>query len=763
MKKKLKQILFFTSCFFSICAIGQNLISPITITLPTNPPPNTAEWATSIPPLMIMAQTKLVNGQVSGMVIESKILVTIKSGGAKVCGTNTAATASTSGFSNATKTWSGANVLSLIGQDCILKAGSYELCVQFYSLEQRLIGESCKPFTIADKKDKPTYTPPTNISPANDKVLAEKEAKTPLTFRWTPIVPKPKEQISYKLKVWQLMKGQNATTALKANRPVVEKEVKEITQYVKPNLMGDIEMLENKADLVWRVEASKRNQMGEVEMLGVSEPSFFKVITQVKEEPTTIKNIQPANNITLTEEDLDRPITFRWTPIVPKPKELVTYRLKVWKIEQSDDTLVPWKPLFTKDVKDITEVQITTRGICNRLPCPVKNIVWSVEATKKNQMGEVEMLGISEPTNFKIQILTKPDTCQWKMVDGGCLYNVAIRADGTLWWFKHFSKSLDNYLTSATFEHPKLISSSKDWSSLSAGIWHFYALKKDGTLWTMGENINGTIGDGTYTDKTTLTQVGNANDWKNISTNYNHSLAIKNNGSLWCWGNNTYYQLSNLVSQNTNMNTPIQIGTDLDWKIICAGSMSSFAIKQDGTLWAWGWNGYGQIGDGTRINKQIPIKIGNSIWKKISSNGNTTFGIKDDGTLWAWGLNTIGQFGNNTTLPSNVPLQIGTLNTWTEIDSYGDYAIALKSNNSLWAWGKNNYGKIGDNSTVSKKIPTQISSTNQWRYASTSQYHSTAIDSNGKILVWGFATRSSSGSSGSMILVPTPIQCEINY
>ncbi len=276
MNKFTKQLLLTIATFFSFLANGQNLITPITVNLPANPPANTADWASAVPPVMIIAQTKLQNGQVNGMVQESKILVTIKSGGSKICGTYTPQTAPTSGFNSATKNWSGAAVTTLLGQECILKPGSYELCVQFYSLgggavQSRILGETCRPFTIKGN-DKETFSPPTNVSPVKDKVLTEKEAKAPITFRWTPIVPKPKDPVTYKLRVWQVEEGQAPAQAMKANTPILEKEVKNITQSVDKITFPPVYF-----KYIWNVEASKQNQMGEVEMLGSSEPTSFSV------------------------------------------------------------------------------------------------------------------------------------------------------------------------------------------------------------------------------------------------------------------------------------------------------------------------------------------------------------------------------------------------------------------------------------------------------------------------------------------------------
>jgi hypothetical protein len=279
MNKFTKQMLMVVAMLISFWASGQNLISPITINIPANPPANMAEWATAVPPVMILAQTKLVNGQINGMVQESRILVTIKSAGNKVCGTYTAQTAPMSNFNSATKNWTGANVLSLLGQECILKPGSYELCVQFYSFDLRVLGESCKPFNIEEKKQE-SFSPPQNVFPNNEKSFKETEVKAPITFRWTPIVPKPKEPVVYRLRVWQLMQGQNSMNTMRSNTPIVEKEVTNVTQAVVNNLYTGPCKPPYLCDYIWTVEALSKDatQGASQKSFGTSEPTTFKII-----------------------------------------------------------------------------------------------------------------------------------------------------------------------------------------------------------------------------------------------------------------------------------------------------------------------------------------------------------------------------------------------------------------------------------------------------------------------------------------------------
>jgi hypothetical protein len=289
MNKFSKNIMLLFSCLISFCATAQNLISPITINLPANPPANTAEWAATLPPVMILAQTRMINGQINPDVIESRILVTIKSSGSKVCGTYTPQNAPMADFSSVSKNWSGANAVNLLGQECTLKPGSYELCVQFYSfggaVPSRILGESCKPFTIADKKDKTVYSPPSNVSPVNEKSFTEKELVAPLTFRWTPVIPRPKDPVVYRLRVWQLMQGQSGAQAMKTTTPMVDEEVTNITQFIKKITFPPNGRAQN--SFVWNVEASNKNTMGGIEVLGVSEPSTFTINANPSTPPTT--------------------------------------------------------------------------------------------------------------------------------------------------------------------------------------------------------------------------------------------------------------------------------------------------------------------------------------------------------------------------------------------------------------------------------------------------------------------------------------------
>jgi hypothetical protein len=268
----MKKLLFILFQLYVMIGFGQSTEVSINISLPTKPSANINEWAKSTPPLIIVLQNKNTPNQEKGSK-EYKTLVTINSNGSKVCGKYTSKSAPSFDFNTQVKTWSGDAALGLLGSDCILKPGQYEFCVQIYNLENRLVGESCKPFAIADTKvEQINYTSPTLISPQNEAVFTEQETKKPLTFRWTPLVPKPKENVTYRLKVWQLMEGQTKSVAINANQPILTKEVENVTQAVISNWIGPCKF-PYLCEFAWIVEAV--NVDGKA--FASSEPSSFKI------------------------------------------------------------------------------------------------------------------------------------------------------------------------------------------------------------------------------------------------------------------------------------------------------------------------------------------------------------------------------------------------------------------------------------------------------------------------------------------------------
>lgn len=282
---------------------------------------------------------------------------------------------------------------------------------------------------------------------------------------------------------------------------------------------------------------------------------------------------------------------------------------------------------------------------------------------------------------------------------------------------------------------------SQCWSSYSAGENHTAAIMNNGTLWTWGWNISGQLGDGTLTDRYTPTQIGTATNWLKIATNHSsHCIALKTNGTLWGWGLNQSGQAGDYNYSNINGYTliPQQIGTDNNWNVITTGNKHSLAIKNNGTLWAWGRNEDGQLGIGNYANKDAPTQVGTATdWANVSAGSAHTIAIKQDGSIWAWGNNGDGQLGIGNTVSKNVPTRIGTLNSWVNVYAGGGFCLALKNDGTLWAFGNNSLGELGIGNNADKNIPTQVGTANNWQKIAPGGLHTLAIKTDGTLWSWG--------------------------
>lgn len=272
-----------------------------------------------------------------------------------------------------------------------------------------------------------------------------------------------------------------------------------------------------------------------------------------------------------------------------------------------------------------------------------------------------------------------------------------------------------------------LVSDPLGWSDIATSDFAAYGIKSNNTLWTWGR-----YGTGTTDYNLTPVQVGTANDWKQITIkgwSPSAVLAIKQNGTLWTWGENAFGILGN--APLGYVSSPVQVGTGTNWKQVCAGNWYAIAVKNDGSLWSWGANFDGALGDNSTIHKSTPVQVGlGTNWSQVSCNPShtTTAAIKQDGTLWTWGVNDYGQLGVNDRINRSSPVQtIAGGTNWSEVSVGGQHMLAIKTDGSLWSWGRNGsntpdphlyYGGLGDGTKIDKSSPVQIGIGINWSHVS---------------------------------------------
>jgi len=280
---------------------------------------------------------------------------------------------------------------------------------------------------------------------------------------------------------------------------------------------------------------------------------------------------------------------------------------------------------------------------------------------------------------------------------------ILTKTDGTLWsWGYALNGTLgQNAPVTTNLSSPTQIPGTT-WATASAGRTNAFAIKTDGTLWTWGTNYYGILGLNQSAAIPTAVRYSSpvqipGTTWDKIYSSNTFSAAIKTDGTLWMWGYNTNGQLAQ--NNRTLYSSPVQVpGTT--WVHVGSGSENKVVgTKTDGTLWMWGNGYYGGLGNNTSypsgFNLSSPVQVPGTTWDisdetKVANGDHTTYAIKTDGAMWAWGSNTYGQLGINSRVSYSSPVQLGTDTNWKSVSAtYGYSVSATKTDGTLWQWARN--------------------------------------------------------------------------
>jgi len=322
----------------------------------------------------------------------------------------------------------------------------------------------------------------------------------------------------------------------------------------------------------------------------------------------------------------------------------------------------------------------------------------------------------------------------WIAVSAGERHSAGITRDGNMWaWgFNYFGQLGLNCSTNKSV--PNLtVGGFTDWCQVSVGYSHTTALRRNGTVWSWGRNASYSLGDGTAVNRSSPVQVvGGFTDWCQITTNFHSNAAIRTNGTLWTWGSNNTCKLGD--GTTTPRSSPVQVlGGFTDWCQVSGGGAEGdhfVALRANGTVWSWGWGTFGQIGNNSTLNASSPTQLSGAAtdWCAVAAGEAHSVAIKTNGTLWAWGLNSNGQLGNNSTLSRSSPVSVtGGVTNWSKVFAGGQTTHALKTDGTLWGFGRN--CNLGNNlSTGGRSSPVLVAGGfNDWSVVDTGFLHTLAI------------------------------------
>jgi hypothetical protein len=401
MRKLRLLLLYLPLSFLAKGQAGQiNLINIVSFNVKPVLPGTVDTWLNTTAAMILVAQK--VPGPVP--LREPRLVVQIRSGGAVICGNTMATAKAVDPFD--VRTFNTADLIGMLSNCRELKEGSYSICVQFFNIDKVAISrEVCKEFRVEAPKTV-EYAPPTLITPEDQKKFTTAQLMGPVIFRWTPLVPKPQQPVTYRLKVWQLMQGQNGTSAMRTNQPIVTKDVDNLTQATVNTLISgpcDPPFL---CDFIWNVQALTKEGKPLGNNNGNSEPYRFSATSKDNKCPV---NTMPENNKQFSLAEAKQSIQFKWTNTAT-PGTATVYRLKVWQLLQRQSASQAMKannPFVTKEVRNLNEVTIPSllSGPCD--PPFICDFIWAVEML--DATGRVNCT--SEGTSFSVKEESQQQQC----------------------------------------------------------------------------------------------------------------------------------------------------------------------------------------------------------------------------------------------------------------------------------------------------------------------------------------------------------------
>jgi len=327
-------------------------------------------------------------------------------------------------------------------------------------------------------------------------------------------------------------------------------------------------------------------------------------------------------------------------------------------------------------------------------------------------------------------------------LSAGSSHSVVLDAEGQVWTWGSNNNGQLGHGSIVDKWFPQMVPDLDPVIQISAGYHSTYALLDDGTVKAWGSNNFGQLGDDTETDRSTPVEVEALSSIIQIAGGSDHALALDEHGKVWSWGRGGTGQLGH--GNTSNELKPLEIDGFDGVVQVAAGFWFSGAVKDDGTVWMWGSNSSGKLGVGNSGGSplNVPTQIG-GVYDiiRLSLGRDHALALRGDGTVWAWGNNFYGQLGNGTDgNSSSTPVQVSNLTDIVWIEAGNNHSLALDSNGTLWAWGRNQYGRLGDGDDENSNVPVEVGEfvlTNDMVSFAAGGEHSLGITDDGTIWGWG--------------------------